>query len=123
MLYTLVKMNDVRDIIRQAKDECDHAEVILEQLDAALEDLEVGLDVRSDRASRKFLAELEKVRDDIMKVIDDLRDKLEKYNGERLGFTDKTMFYANDSRKISTLRGRLRQHLSNLQDLSVWMNQ
>jgi len=122
VLFTLVKLNNVGEVIAQATAECDHADTILEQVDAVLGDAETARNLRADHAGRTLLAKLENVQDSLTQAIDDLRERVEKYDGDRLGLGSKAAFYVHDSQKIAGLRGRLRQHLSEIQDLSVWLN-
>jgi hypothetical protein len=78
--------------------------------------------LESDRAGRRLLGKLRRIRSGIARVIEELRTRVGKYSRGKLGFTSKITFLLDDSGKVSGLRTRLRQDLDNLLDLVVWLN-
>jgi hypothetical protein len=118
----LREFNDLRGTIQKVEDECDHADVILGQLEAVLDDEEVVTSLNSDGAGRKLVGKLRRARKDIARAIGDLRPRVRKYGGEHLGIKSKIQYYIDDSSKVSGLRMKLRQNLDNLQDLVVWID-
>jgi hypothetical protein len=122
LLIGIMKFNNVKGTIEEVNDECNHAAVILRQLDAVLSDRDAQHHLKSDRAGRKLLEKLRHIRGHISQTIDDLQDRVGKYPRNHLGFLAKVQFFIDDSHKVSGLRGRLRHNLDILQDLTIWLH-
>ncbi len=122
VLIALRRFDNVHGQLSGTDEECSHANVILDQLNALLRDPDVVSGLSHDRQGRQLLERITATRDDITATVHKLRMGISKYVPNEPDLMAKVEFLIRDSHKISGLREQLRQDLDYLQDLMVWVN-